>query len=272
MTIPVGSSHFSRRAVLKGGALTIAFALSGQCADLFAQSSSPRVLDPNQVDAFFAVNGDGTVTVFCGKVDLGQGLRIAIPQMAAEELGVDVGRIVLIEGDTALTPDQGATAGSSGVMRGGVQIRQAAATAREALLGLAGERLGRPAAELVAVDGEIRPKSGGTGVRYAELVGGKRLARKVDPKAPLADPATYRVVGKSLPRPDIPAKITGRHAFVHDVKVDGMLHGRVIRPPAVGAKLVAVDEASIKAIPAVRIVRISDFLGVVAADEWDAIS
>ncbi len=271
MNLPMTKREFLKA----GGALVIGFWVSQYARA--QRSSAPdtalgKTLDASEVDGFLAVNADGTVTVFCGKVDLGQGLRIAIPQMAAEELGVDVGRIVLIEGDTALTPDQGATAGSSGVMRGGVQIRQAAATAREALLGLAGERLGRPAAELVAVDGEVRPKSGGAGVRYGELVGGKRLACKIDPKAPLIDPATYRVVGKSLPRPDIPAKVAGRHAYVHDVKVDRMLHGRVIRPSAVGAKLVAVDEASIKAIPDVRVVRIKDFLGVVAADEWDAIS
>ncbi len=271
MNLPMTKREFLKA----GGALVIGFSVSRYARAQRASAPDTalgKTLDASEVDGFLAVNADGTVTVFCGKVDLGQGLRIAIPQMAAEELGVDVGRIVLIEGDTALTPDQGATAGSSGVMRGGVQIRQAAATAREALLGLAGERLGRPAAELVAVDGEVRPKSGGAGVRYGELVGGKRLACKIDPKAPLIDPATYRVVGKSLPRPDIPAKVAGRHAYVHDVKVDGMLHGRVIRPSAVGAKLVAVDEASIKAIPDVRIVRIKDFLGVVAADEWDAIS
>lgn len=268
--------YLTRREFLKaGGGLVIGFSMLPHAAGQRAAAGDGAVgktLAGDEVDGFLAVNADGAVTVFCGKVDLGQGLRIAIPQMAAEELGVDVGRIVLIEGDTALTPDQGATAGSSGVVRGGVQIRQAAATARAALLALAGERLGRPAAELVAIDGEIRPRSGGAGIRYGELVGGKHLARKIDPKAPLADSATYRVVGKSLPRPDIPAKVTGRHTYVHDVKIDRMLHGRVLRPPAVGAKLVAVDEASIRTIPGVRVVRINDFLGVVAPDEWDAIA
>jgi len=258
-----------------GGALVVALSVAPRVT---AQRSSVgdaalgKTLDGGEIDGFLAVNADGSVTLFCGKVDLGQGLRIAIPQMAAEELSIDVGRIVLVEGDTALTPDQGATAGSSGVMRGGVQIRQAAATAREALIGMAAQRLGRPASDLVAVDGEIRPKAGGAGIRYGDLVGGRRIARKIDPKAPLADPATYRVVGRSLPRPDIPAKVTGRHAFVHDVRLDRMLHGRVIRPPAVGAKLVAVDEASISMIPGARVVRINDFLGVVADDEWDAIA
>jgi nicotinate dehydrogenase subunit B len=272
MGIPVKSSHFSRRAVLKGGALTVAFALSGQRAELFAQGagSAPRVLEPNQVDAFLAVNGDGTVTVFCGKVDLGQGLRIAIRQIAAEELGIGVDRIKYVEGDTALTPDQGRTSGSSGIQRGGVQIRQAAATARKALIELAAQRLGTKPDDLVAREGQVAPKAGGAGIRFAELIGDRRFDLKLDPKAPLKDPATYSIVGKPLPRLDVPAKCTGSHIYVHDLTVPGMLHARVIRPPAVGAKLVSVDESSIENLDA-KVVRIKDFLAVVADDEWTAV-
>ena len=116
------------------------------------------------------------------------------------------------------------------------------------------------------------PKSGGAGIRFGDLVGDKRFGVKVDAKAKLRDPASYTIVGQPLARPDIPGKVNGRHVFVHDFKIDGMLHGRVVRPPAVGAKLVAVDEASISAIPGVRVVRVNDFLGVVAASEWDAVS
>ena len=151
-------------------------------------------------------------------------------------------------------------------MRGGVQIRQAAATAREALIALAAARAGKPAARI-----RHRRRRGAAaspaapGIRFGDLVGDKRFGLKVDPKAKLRDPASYTIVGKPLARPDIPAKVTGRHVYVHDFKVAGMLHGRVVRPPAVGAKLVAVDEASIKAIPGARVVRINDFLGVVAA-------
>jgi CO/xanthine dehydrogenase Mo-binding subunit len=191
--------------------------------------------------------------------------------MAAEELGIAVDRIAMIEGDTALTPDQGPTGGSSGVMRGGVQIRQAAATAREALIRMAAEKSGRPANELEAVDGMIRPKAGGPGIAIGSLIGDKRFGMKIDAKASLKDPKTYAIVGKPLPRPDVPAKVTGRHVFVQDFAVDGMLHGRAIRPPAVGAKLLEVDAASIKDIPGARIVRIESFLGVVADDEWDAV-
>ena len=206
----------------------------------------PRVLDPKEVDAFLAVNGDGTVTIFCGKVDLGQGLRIAIPQIAAEELGIGVDKIKYIEGDTALTPDQGRTSGSNGIQRGGMQIRQAAATARKALVDLAAQRLNLKADDLVVAEGLVRPKSGGAGISFADLIGGGRFDVKLDPNAPRKDPAAYTIIGKSLPRPDVPAKCTGRHVYMHDFTVPGMLHARVIRPPAVGASLTSVDESSIK--------------------------
>jgi nicotinate dehydrogenase subunit B len=223
------SAALSRREFLQaGGALVVAFTLpAGALAQRAPQADAAlgTTLDTGAVD--------GSVTIYSGKVDLGQGLRIAIPQMAAEELGIGVDRIVLIEGDTALTPDQGATGGSSGVMRGGVEIRQAAATAREALIGLAAARTGRSASELDAAGGEVRPKSGGVGIRFGDLVGAKHFGLKVDPKATLRDPASYTIVGKPLARPDLPGKVTGRHTYVHDFRVDGMLHGRVVRPPTV---------------------------------------
>ena len=267
------SMQISRRSLLKaGGALVVSFALPLPAVSQRADAYSGKSVDVGEVDGFFAVNRDGSVTLFCGKVDLGTGLRIAIPQMAAEELGIAVKRITLIEGDTDLTPNQGPTAGSTGVMRGGVQIRQAAATAREALIRMAAERTGRAPADLVAAEGEVRPRSGGAGIGFGALVGDRHFGLKLDPKAPLKNPVSYTIVGKSLPRPDVPAKVTGQHLYMHDFKLPGMLHGRVIRPGAVGAKLLSVDESSIKAIPGARVVRIADFLGVVAEDEWDCIS
>jgi nicotinate dehydrogenase subunit B len=145
------NATLSRRALLKtGGALIVSFAVPASRAQRIVDGDAAlgKPLDADAVDGFFAVHRDGSITCYSGKVDLGQGLRIAIRQMAAEELGVPVDRIALVEGDTALTPDQGPTAGSSGVMRGGVQIRQAAATARQVLLAMASERLGKPATEL----------------------------------------------------------------------------------------------------------------------------
>jgi hypothetical protein len=212
MAVHAMSSHFSRRAVLRVGALTIAFALSGRRTELFAQGAgrAPRILDPNLVDAFLAVNGDGTVTIFCGKVDLGQGLRIAIRQMAAEELGITIDKVGYVEGDTALTPNQGRTSGSSGIQRGGMQIRQAAATARKALIELAARRLAAKPNDLVAVDGQVRPMAGGAGIRSADLIGERHFDLKIDPQAPLKDPATYSIVGKSVVNAQEPGVATGQ--------------------------------------------------------------
>ena len=182
---PAGPGCVSRRAFLgASGVLVVGFAFPGRALAQMAsatRASLAKSVDTTDVDGFLAIDADGTITVFCGKVDLGQGLRIAIRQMAAEELGCAVDRIVLVEGDTALTPDQGPTAGSTGITRGGVQIRQAAATAREALLGLAAERLGGPRADLIAVDGTIRRRSGGRAMSFAELLGDKRFNLKIDP-------------------------------------------------------------------------------------------
>lgn len=267
------TKRISRRTVLKGGALTVGFALAGVPVKARTQGAAARVLDTKEIDAFLAINADGTVTLWTGKVDLGQGLRIALPQMAAEELGIGIDKIRHIEGDTALTPDQGRTSGSNGIQRGGVQIRQAAATARKALIELAAKRLNAKPDDLVAVDGEVRPKAGGAGIRFADLVGGQRFNLKLDPKAPLKDPASYTLVGKSLPRPDVPHKVTGsrRYMYMQDFQLPGMLHARMVRPAALGAKLVSVDESSVKHLAGARVVRIKDFLAVVADGEWTAV-
>lgn len=268
------TATLARRSLLKaGGVMVIALSAGRAAAQIVpgADAALGKTVDPSEVDGFFAIHADGSVTLYCGKVDLGTGLRIAIPQMAAEELGVAVERIALVEGDSVLTPNQGPTAGSTGIMRGGVQIRQAAATAREALIRMGAERLGRPAAELEAADGEVRPKSGGPGAGFGALIGNRRFGLKLDPKPSLKEPATYTIVGKPLPRPDVPSKVTGTHIYVHDFKLPGMMHARVIRTPSVGATLAAVDDASIRNIPGARIVRLKDFLAVIADDEWNAV-
>jgi len=216
-----------------------------------AQNTSVgKPVDPREVDSFLAIHADGSVTIYTSKVDVGTGLSIAMTQIVAEELGVPVDRIGVVEGDTALTPDQGGTGGSTGITRGGAELRQAAATARQALL-----RLGANADM----------------TNIGTVAGGKRLDLKVDAKAPLRDPSSYKIVGKPILRPDVPKKCTGTNVYVQDFSVPGMLHGRVIRPPTLGAKLISVDEASIRSIPDVRVVRIQNFLAVVANDEWAAV-
>jgi nicotinate dehydrogenase subunit B len=265
-----------RRFLAAGGVLIVGLGLDGlgraraqsiPAADRFLGKS----LAPDAVDSFLAVHRDGTVTIFVGRVDLGTGGRIAMRQLAGEELDIPLERIAMIEGDTALTPNQGGTGGSYGIARGGFQLRLAAATARRALVDLAAQRLGRPAGDLEVADGVVRGKDGTGSVSYGELIGDRALNLKVDPAAPLKSHERFRFIGKSLPRPDLPAKITGHHRYLQDLVLPNMLHARVIRPPAFGAALVSVDESSIAGIGGARVVRIQSFLAVVAEREWDAV-
>ena len=256
----------ARRTFLQSAAgLVVAFSLP-QVAE-----ASPATLEADNVDAYLVIAPDSSVTVYAGKVDLGTGARAAIRQIVAEELGMRPERIAMVEGDTALTPNQGGTGGSSGIMAGGMQIRQAAATARQGLINLAAAQLKQPADSLDTKDGAVIPRAGGPGIAFGALAGGGRLNLALDKNAKLKNPDDYIVVGKSFPRPDLPAKLTGRHDYVQDIRVDGMLHARVIRAPAIGAKLQDVDAASIAQIPGARLVRVKDFLAVVAPREWDAV-
>jgi nicotinate dehydrogenase subunit B len=265
--------HFtpSRRDLLKGGgALIVSFSLSGEA--LAEQAAAQRSLSIAEVDAFLAIDARGRVTVYSGKVDLGTGVRTALAQMAAEELDVPFNTVRVIEGDTALTPDQGTTWGSLSIQAGGVQIRNAAATARAALIEQAAQKLNAKPEELAVANGVI--SVGNRRVTYGELIGGRTFSIKLDHTKPakFKDPKDYKIVGKPIPRVDIPAKVTGRFNYINNLRVRGMLHGRVIRPPSVGAKLESVDEGSIKDVAGiVRVVREGNFLGVVAQTEWGAI-
>lgn len=263
----------SRRNVLKGGgALVVSFAFAPKFGEALAQGAAAKIVDSKEVDAYLAIDNKGFVTVFSGKVDLGTGISTALPQMVAEELDVPMNRVKFVSGDTLLTPDQGKTWGSLTIQAGGVQLRQASATARKALLEEAAKRLKADVADLTVNDGMIAVKDKPGRVTYAEIIGGKNFSLKLDDKAPQKNPKDYKIVGKPIPRVDIPDKVTGRFTYIHDVRVPGMLHGRVVRPPAIGAQLESVDENSVKKIPGVvQVVRQGNFLGVVANSEWAAI-
>lgn len=261
--------QFSRRGLFQaGGALVVSFAAGG-AKPAAAWTDKPVALE--QVDSFLAIDAQGRVTIYVGKVDLGTGLRTGFVQIAADELDVPMAAVTVVEGDTALTPDQGPTYGSLGIQIGGVQLRQAAATARALLVAEAASRFGLPAETLRTEDGAaVAPD--GRRVAYAALVGGKAFARPIDPGATIKPPEARRIVGKPVPRVDIPDKVMGRFAYVHDLKLPGMLHGRAVRPPAMGAVAEAVDAASVAAIPGlVKVVHEKGFVGVVAETEWAAI-
>jgi len=270
------NTHFkpTRRNVLKGGgALVVSFSFAPQMvSEALAQAAgSAKPLTLTEVDSYLAIDAKGMCTVYSGKVDLGTGTDTALRQMAAEELDLPLRRINLITGDTMLTPDQGTTWGSLTIQSGGIQIRQASAAAKAALIEEAAKRLNVKKEDLTTADGVI--SGGGKRVTYGELIGGRNFSIKLDPKQPVPtkDPKTFKVVGKSVPRVDIPGKATGTFTYMQDFRVPGMLHGRVVRPPAMEAKLESVDEASIKGIRGAKVIRQGNFLAVVAANEWAAI-
>ena len=258
-----------REALLGSGALVVSFSLAGAIVQAVAQNGAkPVVL--TEVDSFLAIDRNGKVVVYSGKVELGTGVYTALQQIVADELDVPISRINMIQGDTLLTPNQGPTWGSVTIQVGGMQLRQAAAAARQALVAEAVKKLGTN--QFTVADGII--SGGGKKVSYAQLIGGKTFSIKLDPKNPVKtkDPNDYKIVGKSIARLDIPDKVTGKFTYMQDFRVPGMLHGRVVRPPAIGAKLQSVDERSTKHIPGIiKVVREGDFLGLVAENEWAAI-
>jgi nicotinate dehydrogenase subunit B len=276
----------TRREFLKGGALVVSFNLFEPASDLWAQTSSapPGTPDPTQLDSWIAIAHDGTVTVYTSKVELGTGIETALAQIAAEELDVPWRKIKVDMGDTEKTIDQATTSGSRTIERAGPQIRQAAAAARKELLRMAAQKLGAPVEKLTVRDGVVNVVGSPTKrISYAQLIGGKRfnvtiqaegragelkLAQDVKPK----DPKEYHTVGTAVRRFDLPPKLTGEAVYVHDVRVPGMLHGRVVRPPVINSAPASVDGESIKDIPGVvKIVREENFLGIVAKTEWAAI-
>lgn len=263
----------NRRQFLAGsGAVVVSFSWTTSTMTTFAEDvAMTKTLAPDEVDAFLAIDRNGEVTVYSGKVDLGTGVRTAMTQIVAEELDVPVGRITVIQGDTARTPDQGPTYGSLSIQNGGVQVRQAAATARRVLMQAATKRLDAAPGDLTIVEGMISATNGKE-VSYAELIGDKSFALKLDKGALTKDPKAFKVVGRSVPRLDIPSKVLGQFTYVQDVRVPGMLHGRAVRPPALGATLQSVDEDSVRNIPGfVGVVREGNFVGVIAETEWAAI-
>jgi nicotinate dehydrogenase subunit B len=276
---------FSRRTFIKGtGALIVSFSMGGTLRALGAQQTRAGAFGENaaadsppagEVDSWLAIGSDGTVTAYTGKEELGQGMSTAQTQLVAEELCVPFQRVNLIVCDTSMTPDQGVTSGSQShpANFNHSNLAGACATAREALLQLGSKHLSIPVEELVAVDGTIRSKSDASKkVAYADLVAGKKFDIKVDPAAKRKPASEWTVLGKPIGRPDMAQMATGTFEYAHNVRVPGMLHGMVIRPSAVGANLMDVDESSVSGMPGfVKVVVRKNFVGVVAEKNWQAV-
>lgn len=292
MTKMDNPTTLSRRAVLMGtGALVVSVGapvsfelLTGMNA-AFAQGTGAKPpLTPDQLSSYIAINADGTVSAYFGKMDMGHGLFVAIGQIVAEELDVPFRAVKVYMGDTATSVNQGGASGSTGIQLGGKQMRMAAAEARRVLVEMAAAKLSVPAGELAVKDGVVQAKAdAGKKASYAELIGGQYFNVQLDWNKQYGNPlyapgkaqpkphTAHTIVGKPIKREDVAPKVFCQEDYCTDIKVPGMVHGRMIRPSVAGAVPVKVDETSIKDIPGAKVVWDKGFLGIVADREWDAI-
>jgi|1186.fasta_scaffold01216_3 CO/xanthine dehydrogenase Mo-binding subunit len=268
----------SRRAILKG-ALVVSFSL--RALPSLAQEQQNAAAKPPlpgslkkapMLDSWIRIDADGTITVFTGKCEIGQGIKTALIQVAAEELEIDPHVIRLVTSDTARTANEGFTSGSNSMKDSGTAIRNAAAQACKILIGIAAERLGAPADQLRAQAGAIvTPDDRRIG--YGDLVAGDVLHVQAQPTSKLKSPDTLKVIGQSMPRVDIPGKVTGGVSYVQDLRLPGMVHARIVRPPSYDARLLSIETNAVEKLPGfVKIVRDGSFLAVVAEREFQAVT
>ena len=265
--------QFLARTLATSGALIVSVGATARAGRQGPFDTRPSQIDPSQLDAWIAIAADGRVTAYTGKVELGQGMLTAQTQLVAEELGVPIDRVSVIQGDTDRAPDQGTTSGSQSTPTNfnTRNLALAGATARQALLRLAAERLAVPVSALSAANGVITARGTSRRVTYGELVAGRTFNLRLDAGAAQKPPSEWTVLGTSAPRVDMGAMLTGRFEYVQNVRVPGMLHGAVIRPPEAGATLVGVDESSIRDIAGVvTVVTRKNFVGVVAEKPFQA--
>jgi len=266
----------SRREFAAGLAgIVVAFSMA-PALSFAAQTGSgmPAMLAANRrLDAWLRIDPVGTVTVYTGRVELGQGNLTALAQIVADELDVAFERIRMIPVDTMRSPNEGTTAGSNSIEAGGAALRAAAAEARAIVLKRAGERLSAPADTLIVNDGIVIARDAPGRISYWELAGEISLQQDATGSVAAKPAATHKIVGTPAPRIDIPGKVLGEPMYVQDMRLPGMVFGRVVRPPSDAAQLISVDEAAVRAMPGViRVVRDGRFLGVVAEREEQAIA
>ncbi len=263
----------TRRNFAKGlGGIVLAFTLDPVSAQQQQPRSLPGSLAGNRMlDAWIRINADGSATVFTGKVELGQGIVTALAQIAAEELDLPLARVSIISGDTGRTPNEGMTAGSQSIENSGTALRMAAAEVRGIVVELASARLEMSADSLSVADGVISAANGKR-ISYGEIAASVDLKREATATVRAKPAGLHKIVGQSIPRFDIPGKVTGKAMYVQDLRLPGMVHGRVVRPPQYGATLESVDDAKARAIPGViAVVRDGSFLGVIAEREEHAV-
>lgn len=264
-----------RRNFLQGagaGLLLVSFQFSELAHAATVAVSPAKSIAKDALDTWLTIDPSNQVTVYVGKVDLGTGTKTALSQIAAEELSIPFDKVTMVMGDTATTPDQWITGAALTIQQGGSELRIAAASARQALLSRAAQRWDVPVSGLQVVNGVVIDTANPSRqLKYGELIG-EGFQIKVDPKASLKAHTEYTLVGRSVPRVDIPAKVSGEHPYVHDFKLPGMLHARVVRSTQMGAKLESVDDREARKVRGyVATVRQGDFLAVVCDNEWSAV-
>jgi nicotinate dehydrogenase subunit B len=267
-----------RRVLAGGGALIVSFSLG----DAFAQTPpAPAAAPPPNLpgslkgapflDSWIRIDADGSITAFTGKAEIGQGFKTAFQQIAAEQRDVPFESLKVVTADTSLTANEGYTSGSQSMQNSGTAILNAAAQVREILVAEAARRLGLPAENLRTENGAVVAPDGRR-LPYGDLVGTDMLHVQAQPKSKLKDPSTFKVMGQPIPRVDIPAKVTGGAAYVQDMRLPGMVHARIVRPPSYGAQLTELDTSAVGKLPGViKVVRDGNFIAVVAAKEFQAI-
>ncbi len=268
----IQSEKMSRRSFLKrSGGIVIGFSILPAVMAQPQPAQLPGSLQGNRMlDGWLRISADGRVTVFTGKVELGQGILTALAQIAADELDVSYDRIDMVSADTSRSPNEGMTAGSQSVEQSGTALHYAAAEAREVLLQLAATRLGVAAESLSVSDGTV--SAGSAKTTYWELAQSANFKREATARAKPKPAARRNVIGKSVPRRDIPKKVRGEAAYVQDMRLPAMVFGRVVRPPSRRAQLEALDEAAVRAMPGViAVLRDGNFLAVAAEREEQAI-
>ena len=267
------SLDISRRTLLAGGgALVVSFSFAGLGRAQAPAPAGAAMPDNAMLDSWIRVDAQGVVTVYTGRTEFGQGVKTAMIQIAAEELNLDPNVVKIVGCDTALTPNEGYTSGSRAMADGGVSVRAAAAHTREILVNAAAPRLGADASQLKLEQGRITAPDGKS-LGYGELVADDVLHVKLDRQIKRKDPKAYTVVGKPFARVDIPAKVTGGVAFLQDLRLPGMVHARVVRPPSYEARLKSVDTAQVEKLPGVlKVVRDGSYLAVIAEKEFQAIT
>lgn len=268
-TKPQGN-HLNRRKFFKllGGGLAVIFVSDDLLSFATDRLASP--IPENQIGAWVHIGEDGIVSVFTGKTEVGQNIRTSLAQVVAEELQIPMSSVKMIMADTDLVPNDFGTVGSRSTPQMGTQLRKASAAAREELIGMAATKWKADAVTLIAEGGYVKNPATKNTLSYAQLTGGKQLLIPISDKTKITPVSARRLTGTSVPKVNIKSFLTGEHKYVSDMKVDGMMYGKILRPPAYRSELIDADTAAAKAMSGVTVIQDGNFIGVTARDPWTA--